>query len=669
MLLRDLGVTTFQANKFAKKGIYTAEDLVRYLPKRYFDCSQETDCLPPNEFSSFTIKVTKVTKYNTSKTSLLKVFGSKNKTGEFIIVNFFNQPWMEQRLESLVGKNVYVVGKLTYSEEYKNYSFNGPIIFEQVDDGRKKIIPKYPKIPRISDEYLEETMRKGLNFSGIGEETLPNEIIQRYHLIPTKTMLRFLHQPEDMRQVVSGQQRLIFDDLLFFATKTEIDRRETSVGSPFQIKSKRVMKKLLQSLPYELTSDQMEAINQCLAIAASGRRINALVQGDVGCGKTIVAVVMMALFADSGYQSVLMAPTQVLARQHYEDVGKLLEPLGIPVDYMDSSLKAKEKKRLLGKIKDGTSKIIIGTQSLISQQVEFKKLAIAVTDEEHRFGVLQRQALVEKASAGVHSITMSATPIPRSLATVIYGDMVELLTIKTMPKGRKPVLTGISTDRRKIYQFIIQNGKKGFQTYVVCPMIEENERLEGVKSVDEVYTEYLQALSPFGIKIGRLTGRDSREKVSETLEAFRRNEIQVLVATSVVEVGVNVPTARLIVITNAERFGLASLHQLRGRVGRSDIQSYCVLESDMPTEESRGRLEAMVHTTNGFDIAKADLSIRGAGDFLGTRQSGENKYLSLILAYPDIYEQTKEAAKELIDSGASCPFLDLIREGKENNEA
>ena len=352
-----------------------------------------------------------------------------------------------------------------------------------------------------------------------------------------------------------------------------------------------------------------------------------------------------------------MAPTQVLAKQHYDEMSSLMEQIGYRVAYLHSGMKAKEKRDILADIHSGAIQMIVGTQAVISGTVEYSRLGLTIVDEEHRFGVDQRSTLASKAKDGVHAITMSATPIPRTLAHVIYGDTVQLLTIRTMPNGRKPVITAMSTGRDKIYRFIIKQSRLKHQAYAVCPMIDKNDDMEGVKSVEEVSAEYRAALEPYGVKVATLTGRNSAQETEDTITAFKNGEIDVLVSTTVIEVGVNVPTATAIIIHNADRFGLSQLHQLRGRVGRSQLQSYCVLECENPTEEGKQRLNAMCSTTDGFAIAEADLKIRGAGDFIGTKQSGDNKYMSLMLAFPEKYEIAKKTAAIILDRGDDCCIL------------
>lgn len=540
-----------------------------------------------------------------------------------------------------------------------------PEMFEPNIGHGKRVFPVYSKIPGMSNDYLTEKLRLATGYADLTHETLPYELVAELGLLSIKEALYKLHFPQSMEQVRQGQERLMFDDLLYFALHQEWAARNSAVGSPFSIKTLKLYNAISDSLPYELTRDQNDAPASMLADIRQGRRINALVQGDVGCGKTIVAFLMMAAMAGSGYQAVLMAPTQVLARQHYEDLNALLAPHGYEAVYLGSELRAAEKKAALKKIASGETRFIVGTHSVLGKDVVYRNLALTVADEEHKFGVAQRRALVEKAAEGVHSITMSATPIPRSLAQVIYGNAVQLHTIRTMPAGRQPVLTGIAISRERIYKFLGSQIRQGRQAYVVCPMIDQNEDLGDVKSVEEVSAEYEKALVPFGIRIATLTGRDTKATMERVISEFKNGEIDILISTTVIEVGVNVPNATVMVISSADRFGLSSLHQLRGRVGRSSLKSYCVLESESQTEKAKERLEAMCRTTDGFEIAEADLKLRGAGDFLGTKQSGDNKYMALMLAYPEKYAQAQRIACELLDQGSQCPLvLQVISESE-----
>ena len=513
----------------------------------------------------------------------------------------------------------------------------------------------------MAASYLEEVMHKALSIGLTSSEILPRDILASAGEVSMPVALRCIHMPNTMEEIEQGRSRILFNDLLYFAIHNELNRNEVSAGSQYNIKTRSLLGKIVTSLPFFLTADQSKAVEEMLINAEDGRRINALIQGDVGCGKTIICILMAAAFADNGYQAVIMAPTQVLAKQHYEAISSMLDPYGIRTAYLDSSFKKKDRDCVLKDIADGTAQIIIGTQSCIGKDVVYKDLALAVVDEEHRFGVKQRTAIIEKASRGVHSITMSATPIPRSLAQVIYGDNIQLHTIRSMPNGRKPVKTRVFRNQTGNMKFVLKEVQAGHQAYVVCPMIEKNEKIPNVKSVEQISKEYEDFLGPLGVKVGSLTGRNSKEEAEEIIIRFKEGEIDVLIATSVIEVGVNVPNATVMIITNAERFGLSSLHQLRGRVGRNSLQSYCVLQSEDESPKGLARLQVMCKTTDGFQIAEADLSQRGAGDLLGTQQSGDNKYVALMIANPEKYRYTVQIAKELIQRGRDCcPMMERI---------
>ena len=661
MTLSELNISPRKEKQFNSKGIYTTQDLVRYLPRKYNDFSHITGILPETENSCLVVTIDKVQSYN-KKVSVLIAYSTVVPSGEKLHLSWFNQSYLSGSLSMCIGQQVYVAGKVTYNEQYKNYSMT-PEIFERDIKGGQRVYPVYPKISGMSMDYLVEKVRLAMADLDSLEETCPPDILATNGQLSTKEALLKLHNPASMQDVLQAQERLVFDDLLYFALNNEWARRNSAIGSSFSIKTLKSYYTAIAALPYNLTNDQQATLKMLLEQVKNGRRINALVQGDVGCGKTIVAFLMMLAFADSGYQSVLMAPTQVLARQHYDDLTAMVSSLGLKAVYLGGSdMKAAERKAVLKAIADGSANFIVGTNAVIGKNVVYHKLALTITDEEHRFGVEQRSALVEKAAEGVHSITMSATPIPRSLAQVIYGDAVQLCTIHTMPSNRKPIITGIATTKDKLFRFIVKQAKAGKQTYVVCPLIDPNDEDGGPRSVTEVSEEYQKALGPYGIRIATLTGRDSKETTESVLAQFRAGGIDVLIATTVIEVGVNVPTATTMVISNAERFGLSELHQLRGRVGRGAYQSYCVLDSQNPTEIGAQRLQAMVDTTDGFKIAEEDLRLRGAGDFIGTKQSGDNKYMALMLAYPDKYQQIQKIANDMLDKGTDCPIMERVRE-------
>lgn len=666
MELSKIDVTPAKEKQFNRKGIFTAEDLLLFLPRKYNDFTTETHELAEGETACVVVTVNKVLNNRFSAVAVINAECTIDSTGEEILLTWFNQAYRFAEIKSCMGKKAFVAGKVTYNDYARKYAIASPDVFSANVSKGRGVYPVYSKIRGMSDEYLRDTIARAFRTVETTREVLPYPLVTDLGLLNMRDTLYRLHFPQTMKQVEEAQRRLLFNDLLYFALHNELNSRNCVIGSPFNIKTFGLINRIKESLPYRLTGDQENAVNSMIAHVKEGKRINALVQGDVGCGKTIIAFLMMAAFVDSGYQAVLMAPTQVLAKQHYEDLKTLVEPFGCSVEYLGSELKAAEAKTAKKRIENGEVQFIVGTHS-VCNDVIYKNLAIAVTDEEHKFGMAQKAALVSKATVGVHCITMSATPIPRKLAEVIYGNTTQLYSIETKPEGRLPIITGIAKSREKIYRFVRSQVKKGHQVYVVCPMIDQNdETMQGVASVEEVSKEYLAALQPQGIRIATLSGRDKKDAIDKTITQFKKGEIDVLISTTVIEVGVNVPNATAIIISSAERFGLSSLHQLRGRVGRSNLQSYCVLESDVQTEKSRQRLDVMCQTNNGFEIAAADLEIRGPGDFLGTKQAGnDNKYMTLMLAYPEKYQKALEIAKHMLDNGTDCPLVDCVIKERE----
>lgn len=662
MVLDVLGVTPKKKKQFESRGINSVEDLLQYLPKAYRDYRSFTGILPHDQVSVLLGTVVFCERRAGNGRQFVTAICRIEPLNLELTVRWFNMHWVYQEIKSLADRHekVIIAGKVDFDSRY-GYGLNQPEVFEAYNEKLLRIYPVYRSISGMSSSYLEDMMHKAISVGLADSEILPRDILDAAGEAGMPAALRFIHMPNSMEEAEQGRSRILFNDLLYFAIQNELNRNEVSAGSQYNIKTRSLLKKIMESLPFSLTQDQEKAVREMLSYAEAGRRINALVQGDVGCGKTIICTLMAAAFADSGYQSVIMAPTQVLARQHYDSISSMLAPFGIRTAFLDSSLKKRERDEVLQEIGNGSAQIIIGTHSCVGKDVVYKDLALAVVDEEHRFGVKQRTAIVEKAAKGVHSITMSATPIPRSLAQVIYGDNIQLHTVRSMPNGRKAVKTRVFRNQTGNMKFVLKEVQAGHQAYVVCPMIENNEKVPGVKSVDQITKEYREFLEPQGVRIGSLTGKTSKEETSDIINSFKDGKIDVLIATTVIEVGVNVPNATVMIITNAERFGLSSLHQLRGRVGRGDLQSYCVLQSDDESPKGLARLQVLCDTTDGFQIAEADLAQRGAGDLLGTQQSGENKYVALMIANPDRYQYAIQVAKELILRGNDCcPMMDRI---------
>ena len=652
MELKALGVTPQKERQFAKKGIATGEELIRFLPRKYRDFTRETGILPEDETSVLRVRAESM-KAGYGRINTLKVRCALPGGGE-LTVTWFNQNFLRERLRPLMGQELWVAGKVRCHPRAKTFELLAPELFEADEAKARRIWPVYSKIPGMSADYLTEKVRLAIERGALPDEFLPPEKLNELGMPPLGEALRLLHCPETMEDVRRGRERLIFDDLLWFARHLERSRIEAAAQSPFPFRKRELSDAVRASLPYELTEDQAGTVDTLLEKAAAGQRLGALIQGDVGCGKSIVAFLLMAAAAENGYQAVLMAPTQVLARQHASELGALLAPFGVETVLLDSGMKAAERRAALQKIASGEAKCVVGTHAVLGKDVAWHSLALTVADEEHRFGAQQRSDLSARAG-GVHTVTMSATPIPRSLSRVIYGDGVELCTIRSLPAGRKPIRTGIAVSRERIYRFLLSQIRQGRQAYVVCPAIDGGEEGGGQKSVREISAEYSRDLGPYGVRIATLTGRDSRADTEATIESFRAGETDILIATTVIEVGVNVPNASVMVITGAERFGLSSLHQLRGRVGRGPYQSVCVLESDSLTDRARERLEILCSTTDGFAIAEADLRLRGPGDLIGTRQSGDSRYLALMLDRPELFQAARETAREMAENPISLP--------------
>lgn len=683
--LELIGVKPNKAKQFATKGIYTIGDLLQYLPRKYNDFRNITGILPHDQVSIFRARVMTGKRVAGNGKNFLIAECKEEESGNMITVRWFNANWMYSQIYKLAEGHtkVIIVGRVDFNEKY-GYGMSQPEVFEPCEESLK-IYPIYKSISGMSKSYLYDTIADALRVGAADSEILPRDIVQSSSELPMPLALRYIHAPNTMEEVEQGRNRILLNDLLYFAIHNELNSKEISAGSQYNIKSTSMARKIIDALPFSLTVDQDSAIKAMIEHASAGRRINALVQGDVGCGKTIVCTIVSSAFIDSGYQAVIMAPTQVLARQHYESISSMLQPYGVQVVYLDSSLKKKERSEVLDQISSGKAKLIIGTHACMGKDVIYHDLALTVVDEEHRFGVKQRANIIEKAAKGVHSITMSATPIPRSLAQVVYGDTVQLHTIKSMPDGRKQVKTRVFKNALGNMKFIAKEVSAGHQVYVVCPLIEESDKSQGIKSVETVFAEYKKLLGPggaaleiiknenpslftSGLRIASLTGKTSKEETETIIESFKYGKIDILIATTVIEVGVNVPNATVMIITNAERFGLSSLHQLRGRVGRSNLQSYCILQSEDETDKGLARLQVMCDTTDGFTIAEADLKQRGAGDLLGTQQSGDNKYMSLMIANPEKYQKAVRIAKELINRGWDCcPLMQSIYEERISN--
>lgn len=673
MELSRLALPDNKTKQLVKAGFTSVEDLYTTYPRKYRDRTALTGIRLNGEESVICVLLKTVSFYsNYGRTSLVKALCIEKGTGTLLHVLWFNKQYLYEDLKPLENTYMILAGNIAFvTAAYGNpdhYECNTPAFFLPLDAHPLRIYPEYKKVPGMSPEYYaEKCVKKAGLLLGKPDETLPESIVRQYGLMQTDDMIRNLHSPKSMDHLKAALNRKLWDDLIYFALRVELNYQGVSKGSAYTLNTLQKMNTIRNALPFELTEDQKSCLDESIRLIRDGRRLNALIQGDVGCGKTIIAILLMVAFSENGYQTALMAPTQILAQQHYDTLKSILDPYGFQIAFVSGQkLRKKEQEALEKGIQDGSYQIIVGTQALLSANYQFHNLALVIEDEEHKYGVLQKQALTEKASAGTHMVTMSATPIPRTLAQTIYGDNVQLFSIKTKPAGRLPVKTGIQNNLTRIQQFLINEVKsKGNQAYVVCPLVAPSEKVEGVATAEETYELYRQALElRHGIKVGLVTGKTKKADAKQILDDFANNRISVLVSTTVIEVGVNVPNANTIVIHNAERFGLAQLHQLRGRVGRGSQQSWCILVSQ---KVGNPRLLTMCKHTDGFEVAEMDLQLRGAGDLIGSKQSGTERFLALALCHSDIYAEAQKIAKHLLLEGGDCPVLAWAMTDHKNN--
>ena len=637
-------------NILKKRKMETVEDVCQLFPSKYYDFSF-INPLNTSRLDKNYAFVCKLVSYELKKQSSIYIVRCTLHdiyTQNELCVSWFGTTEMYSVLKKDYhpGDTCFIGGKLKASNKKNLFFMSNPIIFKKYDgESDCHIYTAYEKIRGISESNFERIINECLEHATIPDK-VPRELLHKYNLMSKDEAIREMHKPSSVEGVKKAKYRLNIDDLLYFALQLEEKKRNLPAGSVYGIHSLAITTKIIKNLPFQLTKDQKSAYEELVNRIRSGKRLNALIQGDVGCGKTILAFLLMFVMADNGFQSVLLAPTQVLASQHYNELKEMAAQYNIDVVYIANGLKKKEREAILKSIEDGSALMIVGTHSVLSKEVKFHDLGLSITDEEHRFGVLQREEITTKAKAGMHTVTMSATPIPRSLSDVLLST-TEVFNIQSMPNGRKPIQTAICASQNTIFQFIKKEIEKGHQAYVVCPLIEDKQGvMEGILSVEQTYTEYTNIFGKNAVAV--LNGKMNEDETEKVIRSFKNGEIKILVSTTVVEVGVNVSNATVIVINNAERFGLASLHQLRGRVGRGNSQGYCILNS---VHKNNKRLLALCKYKNGFQIAESDYALRGSGNILGTEQSGSNYYVELSMKYPDLFSELQKYAKKYMDTG------------------
>ncbi len=628
------GVGPKLAYKLNKLGIYTANDLMCYFPKRHVDYSSRTLIKNLKEGENTTVfgYIKSVSAFNTKNNlSVVKVTVA-DETGR-LELSFFNAKSNRFTLERTkaqfpVNAGIMLSGTVKLNNYSKKLTIDKPsysiMTGEFLESGSLhlgRIVPIYPVCEDLSIKTLRNAIHNALElYRDYITNIVPEDIRERLGLLDKKIAVMQMHFPENMEMLERARFSLVFEELFLVQLKLVRLREENNTHSALALKIQKdgLVQKFINSLPFELTAGQKKAVNEILNDLNSERPMARLLQGDVGSGKTVVACIMLLAGVENGYQGALMAPTEILAQQHYNNLIQWLTPLGLSVGLFLGSQGKKVRESFQKDLRNGQTNIAVGTHALIQDNIEFNNLGAIVVDEQHRFGVKQRNIL-RKKSQNPQMLTMTATPIPRTLAMTVHGDL-DLTIIDELPKGRLPVKTSLTGSHRGVYDLIRQQIEEGRQAYVVYPLIEESETLSAKAATKEA--EHLQQDVFPQFKVGLLHGKLKNDEKEQVMNDFKNKKYDILVSTTVVEVGVDVPNATVIVIENAERFGLSQLHQLRGRVGRSALQSYCVLVSGTKSQETRERLNIMTQTNDGFVIAEKDLQLRGPGEFLGTRQSG-----------------------------------------------
>lgn len=640
------GVGEKRAKLFNSLGIFCVDSLIHFYPRKYEDWSASKNLEAVKSGETVSIKATLITPVKEAMIRRgLTLFKCKFSDGKNVIsVTIFNNKYLAKSLR--IYEDYYLYGKIEKS--LLNFSMNSPKI--EKAENILAIQPVYPAKEKLTSRSISKIMKTALDELGEIEETLDDEIMQKYSLISLDKAIKNIHFPNSADDYLPARKRLIFEELLTLQLgllKLKSNKKsETALVIKDDYSSE--FEKLL---PFNLTNAQKRTISECLQDMKSKYPCNRLVQGDVGSGKTAVAASLIYSVIKNGYQATMMAPTEILATQHYESLLKILAPAGINIRLLTGSTPAKEKKEIKKALFDGEIDLIIGTHALIQNDVAFKNLALVITDEQHRFGVKQRAQLAEKGE-DVHTIVMSATPIPRTLGLILYGDL-DISILDELPPGRQEIRTDVVDSRyhKRLYKFIKDAIARGEQCYIVCPAVEENET--NIKSAEELADELANGEFK-GYNLGILHGKMKPKDKEAIMKSFASGKVSLLVATTVVEVGVDVPNATIMVIENAERFGLSTLHQLRGRVGRGNKKSYCVLVSDAKGETARERLMTMKKYSDGFKIADTDLKLRGPGDFFGSRQHGlpELKIADMVEDM-DTLQNAQECAKSILKNDFS----------------
>ena len=650
------GIGPNRAKLMAKWGIHTVADLLHHFPHRYEDrrLTRTISQMEVGDKDSFLCEV--IAEPQT------RVMGHRNitkvrvgdDTGR-VDLQWWNQPFRERQFK--VGMQLFVFGK--FSEFGGTLQIDSPE-FEVVGEGDGsqvgRIVPVYPATEGLYQSNLRRAISDALDRYGpCLEEMIPAPILEKWELEPLEQSMREIHFPTDWESKEKARYRLVFEELFLLQVALAQKKRASHLEEAGirHLVADEEIKKFVAALPFKLTGAQKRVMNEIRKDLKSPRPMNRLLHGDVGSGKTIVAAYALWSAFKAGYQGALLAPTEILSEQHFSVLTRILKPMGVEVGLLEGSLKAKNKRRVVEDLAEGRIHVVVGTHALIQETIEFQKLGVCVVDELHRFGVMQRAALAQKGAGGLRPdvLVMTATPIPRTMALTIYGDL-DVSVLDELPPGRQPIKTvKIKPEARtKAYGYVRSEVAKGRQAYIVCPLVEESEKLAHLKAATAL-AEELRAGELNNLRVGLIHGQMDIYERDEAMELFRAGMHDVLVSTTVIEVGVDVPNSTIMLIEDADRFGLSQLHQLRGRVGRGKDKSMCILLANPKTDDGKARMQVMTKTQNGFEIAEHDLQLRGPGEFYGTRQSGMPDFrLANIVSDVDVIQLAREAAWEIVNA-------------------
>ena len=658
--LKGIGEKT--AVPFAKAGIHTVQDLIEYYPRAYELFEEPTEPEEMEDGKKYAVHAWVQSVSPVKRFKRYQIFSAQLKTGDTVIqAAWFNMPFLRNYFQK--GGQYIFRGVVTVRNG--QYRMEQPEHYTLADYENLLYImqPKYPLVSGLTEKMVTKAVRQVLANDQIRvPEYLPDAWLSDYDLEEEWEALRQIHFPKDDGAMRKARKRIVFDEFLMFILGIrKMKEHQEELVSQIPMVEVAETSRLIETLPYELTGAQKRVWKEIVSDMTGGKVMSRLVQGDVGSGKTILAVLALIMTGCNGCQGALMVPTEVLARQHFESVKELLEEHQIPLVpvLLTGSMTAKEKRLAKAEIESGSAQIIIGTHALIQEDVQYHRLALVVTDEQHRFGVRQRETLADKGITP-HVLVMSATPIPRTLAIIVYGDL-DISVVDEMPAHRLPIKNCVVDEsyRPNAYRFMEKEVAAGHQVYIICPMVEESDELELENVTD--YTEKLQKILPM-IRIACLHGKMKPKEKNEIMERFAAGDIQILISTTVIEVGINVPNATVMMVENAERFGLAQLHQLRGRVGRGSAQSYCIFMSGSKGKETRKRLEVLNKSNDGFYIASEDLKLRGPGDLFGIRQSGILEFrMGDVFQDSAVLGQASEGAGSLLKEDPQ--LLDPLYEG------